>query len=244
VKALGSAGQLTALTGAGISAESGLPTFRGAGGLWEGRPVEEVATPEAYARQPRLVLDFYNARRRQLQQVAPNPAHLALARLEAAFGDRFTLITQNVDDLHERAGSRRVLHMHGELLRARCAHCSHLLRWTGDITTEDACELCGGPIRPHIVWFGEAPFFMEEEIPRALEAEVFLSIGTSGTVYPAAGFVSAAKLAGSFTVEVNLEPSDNAPFFDLRIAGEAGKKLPALVEALVKSCRGGRTILE
>jgi NAD-dependent deacetylase len=230
--ALGREGRLTVLTGAGISAESGLATFRDRGGIWQRYSLEDVATPEAFARNPRLVLEFYDARRRQLREAAPNPAHFALARLEELLQSRFTLITQNIDDLHERAGSRRVLHMHGALLEARCARCSAVLAWQADITLDDRCAQCSGQLRPNVVWFGEVPFHLEDEIPRALEAEVFLSAGTSGTVYPAAGFVATAKLAGRLTLEVNLEPSENAWLFDLQIAGRAGERLPALVQAL------------
>ena len=168
--ALGNDGRITVLTGAGISAESGIATFREAGGLWEQHPIEDVATPEAFSRNPGLVLDFYNARWRQLDDVEPNPAHRALATLESSLGDRFTLITQNVDDLHERGGSRRVFHMHGELVKTRCTECQEVLPRKGDIGLSDRCGGCGGALRPHIVWFGEIPFYMEEEIPRALQA--------------------------------------------------------------------------
>lgn len=233
--ALGSTGRLTVLTGAGVSAESGISTFRGSGGLWEKYPLEDLATPQAFQRNPQLVLDFYNSRRRQLFSVKPNPAHLALARLEEALEDRFTLITQNVDDLHERAGSRRLLHMHGELLKARCAVCEEVFPWTEDIHITDRCAECaGGPVRPHIVWFGEMPFYLEEAIPRALEADVFMAIGTSGSVYPAAGMVMEARSRGKLTVEVNLEPSENAHYFDHVVLGPAGTTLPELVESLIQ----------
>jgi len=226
-------GALTVLTGAGISAESGIRTFRDAGGLWEDHPIEDVATPEGFARDPALVQRFYNERRRKLPDVRPNAAHSALARMEERLGGRFTLITQNVDDLHERGGSRRVLHMHGELLKARCTGCGRALSWTGDITDADRCTGCGGTLRPHIVWFGEMPFFMEEEIPEALGARVFASIGTSGVVYPAAGFVHQARLQGALTVEINLEPSANADMFDLVLAGKATEKVPEFVRAVL-----------
>jgi len=231
--ALGAEGRLTALTGAGISAESGITTFRDAGGLWESYSLEEVATPEGYAARPGLVLDFYNDRRRGLFDVEPNPAHFALARLEDALGDRFTLVTQNIDDLHERGGSKNVLHMHGELFKARCVDCEVVVEWKGDIATSDQCTGCGGAMRPHIVWFGEMPFYMDIEIPRALRAKVFVSIGTSGTVYPAAGFVSAVKNRGGLCVEVNLEPSENAYVFDAQLAGKAGERLPKLVDEII-----------
>ncbi len=231
--ALGSAGRITVLTGAGVSAESGIATFRSAGGLWEKHRIEDVATPEGFARNRKLVLDFYNQRRKQLHTVKPNPAHAALARLEEALGDRFALITQNVDDLHERAGSRRVLHMHGEILKARCCECEEVLGWDRDIALEDACAFCGGRMRPHIVWFGEMPFGLEDEIPRALEADVFLAVGTSGNVYPAAGMVVEARLRRKLTVEVNLEPSENAHMFEHCVLGPAGTTLPALVSKIV-----------
>ena len=231
--ALGTSGRLAALTGAGVSAESGVATFRGSGGLWEKHRLEDVATPEAFLRNPGLVLEFYNARRRQLFNVRPNAAHLALARLEEALGDRMTLITQNVDDLHERAGSKRVLHMHGELLKARCTGCEEVFRWTEEIHLTDRCAACGGRIRPHIVWFGEVPFYLEDEIPSALETEVFLAIGTSGSVYPAAGMVMEAKLHGKLTIEINLEPSENNQYFDYSILGPAGTTLPELVDRLL-----------
>ena len=165
--------------------------------------------------------------------MAPNPAHRALAELEASLGTRFTLITQNIDDLHERAGSRRVLHMHGEILKARCAGCGEVREERGDLSTEHRCPLCRGPLRPHVVWFGEIPLFMEDEIPAALEAEVFVSIGTSGVVYPAAGFVAAARARGALTVEINLEPSASSSIFDLVITGKAGEKVPELTRRIL-----------
>jgi NAD-dependent deacetylase len=232
--ALGTRGRLTVLTGAGVSAESGIPTFRGTGGLWEGHALEDVATPEGFARDPDLVLRFYNERRRRLHAVQPNPAHAALARLEAALGERLTLITQNVDDLHERAGSRRVLHMHGELLKARCAACGKVLGWPGDLSRADRCPACGaGSLRPHVVWFGEFPFYMEDEIPAALSAEVFLAIGTSGVVYPASGMVAQAKLLGRLTVEANLDATETSHFFDHRLIGPAGSTIPDMVSRLL-----------
>ncbi len=228
-------GRIAVLTGAGISAESGLRTFRDSGGLWENHSIEDVATPEGFARDPALVERFYNERRRRLREVEPNAAHLALARLEEALGERLTLITQNVDDLHERAGSRRVLHMHGELLKARCAACAEVLPWPGDIAAADRCAACGGGLRPHVVWFGEMPFFMDREIPEALLSRVFVAIGTSGVVYPAAGFVAQARRNGALTVEINLEPSANALLFDLTLAGKATERVPELAEALAGS---------
>ncbi len=237
VERLGRSGRLSVLTGAGVSAESGIATFRDAGGLWEQHSLEDVATPEGFARDPELVLSFYNARRRGLHKVEPNPAHRALAQLEAMLGDRFALITQNIDDLHERAGSERVLHMHGELFKARCVDCAAVSAWAADIVLGTSCSDCGAQLRPHIVWFGEMPFHLEREIPTAVGAEVFVSIGTSGTVYPAAGFVGEAKACGALTVELNLEPSENAHLFELQIEGRAGERLPQLVEAIASLLR-------
>ena len=233
VRAVREGGRMTVLTGAGISAESGIRTFRDAGGLWEEHPLEDVATPEGFARDPALVHRFYNARRRQVREVAPNPAHRALAELEASLGSRFTLITQNIDDLHERAGSRRVLHMHGEIFKARCAGCDAVREEHGDLSTEHRCPHCRQPMRPHVVWFGEVPFFMEDAIPAALEADVFVSIGTSGVVYPAAGFVAMARARGALTVEINLEPSATSSVFDVVITGKAGEKVPELTRRIL-----------
>jgi NAD-dependent deacetylase len=227
-----SRGRVVALTGAGISAESGIRTFRDSGGLWEEHSIEDVATPRGFARDPDLVQRFYNERRRKLRDAAPNAAHRALAGLEARLGDRFVLITQNVDDLHERGGSRRVIHMHGELLKARCVRCGDVIPWTGDIGPADRCR-CGSGLRPHVVWFEEMPLCMEAEIPAALRAEVFVSIGTSGVVYPAAGFVSVARSHGAITVEVNLEPTDRPGLFDFVLAGKATEKVPELAAALL-----------
>ena len=236
---LGRHGRLTVLTGAGVSAESGVPTFRDMGGLWQQYDWRELATPESFANKPELVLEFYNTRRRQLPQVRPNPAHQALAQLERALGERLTLITQNVDDLHERAGSQRVLHMHGQLSEKRCPRCGRVSPYDADIVVSAACEQCGGgPLRPNVVWFGEIPHHLDGDIPDALQAEAFMSIGTSGTVYPAAGFVNTAKSQGRFTLEVNLEPSDNALAFDVQLLGPAGAVLPTLVSKLTDALDG------
>jgi NAD-dependent deacetylase len=223
------------LTGAGISAESGLATFRDLGGIWSQVRLEEVATPEAFATDPARVQAFYNARRAQLFHVEPNPAHHALARLDAAWtrGD-FLLVTQNVDDLHERAGAQRLLHMHGELRRARCLACGADHPWTGDITPADACPACGtaGRPRPHVVWFGEMPLGMER-IEAALAAcDLFVSIGTSGRVYPAAGFVAQVR-GRARTLEINLEPSDGASLFDAARHGPASRLVPAWVAEML-----------
>jgi NAD-dependent deacetylase len=230
---LGPDGRLTVLTGAGISAESGVPTFRDMGGLWERYRVEEVASPDAFRRDPELVYRFYNLRRAALNDTEPNAGHRALVQLEAHLADRFALITQNVDDLHERAGSRRMVHMHGELRKARCLACGEVCAWLGSLDASSCCPVCKTyALRPHIVWFGEMPLHMDVEIPRYLQADVFLSVGTSGRVYPAAGFVADARAAGALAVEVNLEAGDMAPVFDRRLYGRAGEVLPPLVAAL------------
>ncbi|ELY4572612.1 Sir2 family NAD+-dependent deacetylase [Cronobacter turicensis] len=226
------------LTGAGISAESGIRTFRAADGLWEEHRVEDVATPEGFARNPQLVQAFYNARRRQLQQpeIKPNAAHLALARLEEAFGDRFLLVTQNIDNLHERAGNKNVVHMHGELLKVRCSQSGQVLEWTGDVTPGDKCHCCQfpAPLRPHVVWFGEMPLGMDRIYEALARADVFIAIGTSGHVYPAAGFVHEAKLQGAHTVELNLEPSQVGSEFEEKHYGLASQVVPEYVEKLLK----------
>jgi len=227
--------RIVILTGAGISAESGLRTFRAADGLWENHRVEDVATPEAFRRDPTLVYRFYNERRRGLPAVQPNAAHRALAELEQAWKGDCLLITQNVDDLHDRAGSRHLLHMHGELLRARCLACHEVSPWAGDLDGESRCPACShGPLRPHIVWFGEMPLEMDR-IYQALErCDLFLSIGTSGHVYPAAGFVEAVG-PGARTLELNLEPSLVTSAFGEHRAGRATELVPAFVQELLKA---------
>ncbi|HZF44346.1 MAG TPA: NAD-dependent deacylase [Sphingomonadaceae bacterium] len=228
---------IVVLTGAGVSAESGLATFRAADGLWEGHRLEDVATPEAYRRDPALVHQFYDARRARLAAVAPNAAHLALARLDAAWPGEFLLVTQNVDDLHERAGSRRLLHMHGELLRGWCLACDQRFWWGGDMGEGAVCPACGqqGRVRPDIVWFGEMPYEMERIDAAIARADLFVSIGTSGAVYPAAGFVRTARYHGARTLELNLEPSHGSIFFDQSRAGPAGTLVPAWVEEVLAS---------
>lgn len=229
---------LVILTGAGISKESGIDTFRDAGGLWSKVRVEDVATPEGFARDPQRVQEFYNSRRRALVAggVEPNPAHHALAELDRKWTGDFLLVTQNIDDLHERAGTRRLVHMHGELLKARCAQCGAAFAHEEDITAGTVCPMCGaaGFLRPHVVWFGEMPLEMDR-IEEALErCDLFLSIGTSGNVYPAAGFVEIAhRIAGARTVELNLDPSEGADLFAERIYGPASKLVPAFVETLL-----------
>ena len=219
------------LTGAGVSAESGIDTFRDAGGLWEQHRVEDVATPEAFARDPDLVLRFYDMRREAIQTKAPNAAHRALARLDAEWPGELLIVTQNVDDLHERAGAKRLIHMHGEHLGAWCTACDNRVRWTSPLLGRPACSACGtvGTLRPDIVWFGEMPYRMDE-IYRALNrADLFVSIGTSGAVYPAAGFVREARAAGARTLELNMEPSQGSYWFDEARQGPATALVPAWV---------------
>ena len=208
---------IVVLTGAGISAESGLRTFRAADGLWEEHRVEDVATPEAFARDPHLVQRFYNERRSQLLNgIRPNPGHQALADFERRHPGQFTLITQNIDNLHEQAGSQNILHMHGEILKSRCQNSGAIYDCNEDLTMEQLCSCCGEPgnLRPHIVWFGEMPFYMDDIEMQLRSCDLFISIGTSGNVYPAAGFFQMAKSVGAHTVELNLEPSANGSWFD------------------------------
>ncbi len=223
------------LTGAGLSAESGLGTFRGPGGLWENFSIEEVATPEAFARDPARVHEFYNLRRSWHKAAKPNAAHLALARLEREHGDVLT-VTQNIDALHEAAGTRRLIHMHGELERALCAACGTSAPWVKDLTIETHCASCGkAAMRPDVVWFGEMPREMERIYEALGACDLFISIGTSGAVYPAAGLVLEARAAGAHTVELNLEPSDGADLFLERIEGPATEIVPAYVDRLLRS---------
>lgn len=222
------------LTGAGVSAESGVPTFRDADGLWEGHRVEDVATPEAYEVQPGVVQRFYDERRAALATVEPNPAHVALGRLEAEVGDDLLLVTQNIDDLHERGGARHVVHMHGELLSALCRGCNRRSRWDGPLSDFPPCPRCGvSELRPDVVWFGEIPHEMDR-IQRALmSADLFVSIGTSGAVYPAAGFVQMARACGARTLELNLQPSEGTAFFHEARHGLAGALVPAWVDEVL-----------
>mgnify|MGYP003575623193 CR=1 FL=1 len=223
------------LTGAGVSAESGLATFRGPDGLWEGHRVEDVATPEAFRRDPTLVHAFYDARRLRLGTVEPNAAHGALARLDAEWPGELLVVTQNVDVLHERAGSKRLHHMHGELTKGWCLACNERFPWEGAMGEGAECLLCGtmGRVRPDIVWFGEMPYEMEC-IDEALQrADLFVSIGTSGAVYPAAGFVQTARYCGARTLEMNLEPSMGSHFFDQSRIGSAGELVPIWVDELL-----------
>jgi NAD-dependent deacetylase len=224
------------LTGAGISAESGLATFRGPDGLWEGHRVEDVATPQAFARDPALVQRFYDLRRGALKTVEPNAAHLALARLDAKWPGELLIVTQNVDDLHERAGAKRLLHMHGELKSAWCQACDARAPWESDLSDNPPCPACGaaGRLRPDIVWFGEMPSEMERIDRAIIDADLFVSIGTSGAVYPAAGFVQTARYCGARTLEMNLEPSLGSVYFHETRTGPASSLVPAWVDELLR----------
>jgi NAD-dependent deacetylase len=227
------------LTGAGISAESGVPTFRGPDGLWEGQRVEDVATPQAFARDPANVQRFYDLRRAALATVHPNPAHAALGRLDADWDGDLLIVTQNVDDLHERGGARRLLHMHGELRSALCVACGQASLAPATLIDAPTCPACGKPgrLRPDIVWFGEMPYHMDA-IEAALAAcDTFVSIGTSGNVYPAAGFVEIARRAGAYTLEINLEPSLGTSRFDEVRHGRAGTLVPAWVDHILAETR-------
>jgi NAD-dependent deacetylase len=226
---------IVVLTGAGISAESGLATFRAADGLWEGHRVEDVATPEAFRRDPILVHQFYDARRARLGEVQPNAAHKALARLDAEWDGELLLVTQNVDDLHERAGSSRLLHMHGELTKGWCLACDERFAWVGNMGEGAICPSCQvlGRVRPDIVWFGEMPYEMDRIEDALRRADLFVSIGTSGAVYPAAGFVQTASYCGAATLEMNLDPSLGSTFFDESRIGPAGKLVPDWVDDLL-----------
>lgn len=232
------------LTGAGVSADSGIATFRAADGLWEKHRVEEVATPEAYARNPEFVQGFYNERRAELlaPKIKPNAAHIALAALEDHYHNngkgQVTVITQNIDDLHQRSGSVNVLAMHGELLKLRCVNSERVVEWATaqPVTAKDRCQCCKTPqpLRPHIVWFGEMPFYLEEIYHHLRQADLFVAIGTSGHVYPAAGFVAEARNLGLATKEFNLAASSNAGLFDESIYGRAAETVPQWVDSLIK----------
>jgi NAD-dependent deacetylase len=236
-----SATSIAILTGAGISAESGLPTFRDKDGLWEGQRVEDVACPKAFARNPELVQRFYNLRRAALATVEPNAAHRALARLQQALPGQVTLITQNVDDLHERAGSTEVIHMHGELRAVRCDHCGHRMRWLDELPTATTCPACGRSrvLRPDIVWFGEIPFHMERIGEAVGTATFFAAIGTSGQVYPAAGLVHLARSAGAHTLEINNAQTRVSDSFDRHLIGLASVEVPRWVDEFLTGWRAG-----
>lgn len=225
------------LTGAGISAESGIKTFRAGDGLWEEHRIEDVATPEAFQRDPELVHIFYNKRRETLLQpgIQPNPAHQALAELEHRFNGDLLLVTQNIDDLHERAGSENLIHMHGELFNLRCTTSGQIFHTQNSVLPDARCACCHatGTLRPDIVWFGEMPMQMELIYDALERCDLFLSIGTSGHVYPAAGFVDIANSVGAETVEINLEPSKQQSAFDHRIYGYASHEVPLFVQNLL-----------
>ncbi|HZU63878.1 MAG TPA: NAD-dependent deacylase [Novosphingobium sp.] len=231
---MGTIRNIVILTGAGCSAESGIDTFRDGGGLWEQHRVEDVATPEAFARDPDLVLRFYDMRRAAIQTKAPNAAHHALARLEREWPGRVTLVTQNVDDLHDRAGSRALIHMHGAHLSAWCTACDERVPWRGALIDRPACPACGvRQLRPDIVWFGEMPYRMDDIHAAMRAADLFVSIGTSGAVYPAAGFVRMARELGAETLELNLERSQGSAWFHTSRFGPAGELVPAWVAGML-----------
>lgn len=226
------------LTGAGISKESGLDTFRDKDGIWSKVRLEDVATPDGFRRDPGRVQAFYNTRRRNLVEggIEPNAAHLALARLERDWPGEVLVVTQNIDDLHERAGTENLIHMHGELLKIRCGRCARPFAWTQDLAVDAKCPDCHrvGSLRPHVVWFGEMPLHMERIHDALAECALFVSIGTSGHVYPAAGFVQTVRTRGpAHTVELNLEPSEGATLFRETRMGPASQLVPAFVEELL-----------
>lgn len=222
------------LTGAGISAESGLRTFRADDGLWEDHPVEQVATPEGFARDPDLVQRFYDERRANVRAAEPNPAHQALGRLDSEWDGELLIVTQNIDDLHERGGAGRVLHMHGEALSVWCRACNARHRWDGTLRDGPPCPSCGETaMRPDIVWFGEMPYGMDEIFAGIARADLFVSIGTSGAVYPAAGFVAEASRVGARTLELNLEPSAGSRMFDETRLGPASELVPQWVDEVL-----------
>ncbi|ORU94868.1 MAG: NAD-dependent protein deacylase [Cycloclasticus sp. symbiont of Poecilosclerida sp. M] len=225
------------LTGAGVSAESGIKTFRASDGLWENHRVEDVATPEAYARDPQLVHTFYNMRRKQLlgEDIKPNAAHTAIAQLEQSNQFNTLVVTQNIDNLHERAGTKNIIHMHGEVLKSFCARTGKRFQTHGDVNPESVCECCqqANGLRPDIVWFGEMPYQMDEIYDAISRCDLFLSIGTSGNVYPAAGFVDAANQSGAHTVELNLEPSMVESAFKEKVYGNATDVVENYVTSLV-----------
>lgn len=229
-----SAGKIVILTGAGISAESGLGTFRDEGGLWSQHRIEDVATPEGFAKDPDLVMGFYNARRAQAATAHPNAAHEALAQLQRDYVGEVVIVTQNVDSLHEKGGAQNVLHMHGRLAGGLCAACETRWEVQKDMHKDDPCPNCSQPAtRPDIIWFGEMPYFMDDIIDHLADATIFASIGTSGEVYPAAGFVREATSYGAHTVELNLEPSAGSHQFGDTRLGQASRIVPIWVDQLL-----------
>jgi len=229
--------RIVVLTGAGVSAESGIQTFRAKDGLWEKYKLDDVATLDGYKRDPELVLDFYNQRRKDFcsGNKKPNAAHYALAELEDKFDGELLLVTQNIDNLHEQAGSKNIIHMHGELLKVRCAKTNQVIPWTTSLTSNDLCTCCQYPLplRPHIVWFGEMPLGLDIIYHHLSQADLFIAIGTSGTVYPAAGFVEEVQSVGADSIEINLEPSDVHSHFDTVQQGKATQLVPELVKKLL-----------
>lgn len=225
------------LTGAGISAESGLSTFRSENGLWNNHRVEDVATIEAYYRNPDYVHQFYNNMRPELLKAQPNPAHLAITELQQKYPAQIDVVTQNVDTLHEKAGNQNIYHIHGQINQIVCMNCGHVFETWGDVSSEDKCEHCGtvGMLKPNIVFFGENLLYMNKVDRLLQECDLFVSIGTSGVVYPAAGFVQIAKMFGADTVELNMETTSNNRLFDRHIYGPAGTTLPVLVKELLES---------
>ncbi len=233
----GKRNKIVILSGAGLSAESGLGTFRDKDGLWTKFDLNEVATPGGFERNPSAVHEFYNLRRSLQINAKPNAAHFALARLEQEYNGDVITVTQNIDQLHEQAGSRNIIHMHGEINKAKCAHCGHREPWFEDLSTDLVCKNCRKPegMRPDVVWFGEMPYFMDEIFHHLSKCTTFLSIGTSGTVYPAAGFVSEANRSGAHSVELNLEPSEGVSEFSEVIHGKATEIVPAFVDRFLKT---------
>ena len=232
--------RIVILTGAGISAESGISTFRDKDGIWSRVRIEDVATPEAFVRDPETVLKFYNDRRHGADNIQPNAAHAALARLETEHPGEVLTVTQNIDPLHELAGTRNLIHMHGEIRKSLCNHCGARVVWEEDFTVDLVCDTCGnkGGLRPDVVWFGEMPYQMERIYQALNRCDLFLSIGTSGNVYPAAGFVQQASFAGAWTVELNLEASSGRGLFDEAIHGPASELVPTFVDRLLNASGG------
>ena len=226
---------IVVLTGAGISAESGLATFRSSNGLWNNHRVEDVATIEAFQRNPEFVHDFYNQMKPELLAAKPNPAHLALTKLQDNYPAPVSIITQNVDTLHEKAKSRNIYHIHGQINQAVCLNCGHVLETWNDVTTETVCPQCSiaGMMKPNIVFFGENLLYMDKVERLLASCDLFISVGTSGVVFPAAAFVQTAKLYGAETYEFNLEKTSNNFYFDHHIFGKAGETLPPFVDALL-----------
>jgi len=225
------------LTGAGISAESGLSTFRSENGLWNNHRVEDVATIEAYYRNQDYVHQFYNDMRPELLKAQPNPAHLAITELQKNYPAQIDVVTQNVDTLHEKAGNQNIYHIHGQINQIVCMNCGHVFETWGDVSSQDKCEQCGtiGMLKPNIVFFGENLLYMNKVDRLLQECDLFISVGTSGVVYPAAGFVQIAKMFGADTIELNMETTSNNRLFDRHIYGPAGTTLPALVKELIES---------